>query len=89
MYNKYMQSDMEAFSDLYRRVECENKPCDVEKKENNNSSQGGMFSLGKLLGNLDIEKIGLLPLVLLLLLLVDVEDDEKLIIIILAIVFGI
>lgn len=88
MYNKYLDENKNAFSELYRAVEKkeEKRTEDVfvppEKKKPS-------FSLQRLLSVVDIEKIGLLPIVLLLLLLVDVDDDEKLIIIALAVIFGI
>ena len=86
MYNKYMQSDSDTFSELFERVEstCEEK---ITERAEPHSLKG--FSVNKLLKGLDIDKFGLLPLVLLLLLLVDVDDEEKLIIIILAVIFGI
>ena len=43
----------------------------------------------RLLRVIDIEKNGILPIVLLLLLLIDVDDEEKMIIIALAVIFGI
>ena len=86
MYNKYMQSDSDTFSELYERVESAREEKITEKAEPR-LMKG--FSINKLLRGLDIEKFGLLPLVLLLLLLVDAEDEEKLIIIILAVIFGI
>lgn len=86
MYNKYMQSDGGLFSELYEKVPYEEKN---EKKEEIIPNEKKSFSLTKLLAKLDMDKVGLLPLVLLLLLLVDVEDEEKLVIIILAVIFGI
>ncbi|MBR3848540.1 MAG: hypothetical protein IKM21_04540 [Oscillospiraceae bacterium] len=87
MYNKYFSEDAGAFSELYRPVEYEEEKREesvATKKESEKS-----FDLRRLLRVIDIEKIGILPIVLLLLLLIDVDDDEKLIIIALAVIFGI
>lgn len=86
MYNKYMQRDGDVFSELYEKVPYQEKK---EQEEKSVSDEKKSFSLTKLLSRLDVDKVGLLPLVLLLLLLVDVEDEEKLLIIILAVIFGI
>ncbi len=88
MYNKYFSEDTEAFSELYRAVEYEDgkeKETVLPKKESEKKS----FDLRRLFHMIDIEKVGILPIVLLLLLLIDVDDDEKLIIIALAVIFGI
>ncbi len=85
MYNKYMQSDESMFSELYEKVPYEEK----QQEEKRVPDEKKSFSLTKLLSKLDVDKVGILPLVLLLLLLVDVEDEEKLLIIILAVIFGI
>lgn len=87
MYNKYFSEDAQAFSDLYRPVEYEEKKQEetvVPKKKSEKS-----FDLRRLLRVIDIEKNGILPIVLLLLLLIDVDDEEKMIIIALAVIFGI
>ena len=88
MYNKYMSDGDDIFSDLYKPIECE---CENSEKrgvhEEIKKSKG--LDLGRLLGGLNLEKSGIIPVVLLLLLLLDVGDDEKLIIIILAVLFGI
>ncbi len=88
MYNKYFSENAEAFSELYRPVEYEDRKKEEEifpKHENEKKN----FDLRRLLHMIDVEKIGILPIVLLLLLLIDVDDDEKLIIIALAVIFGI
>ena len=93
MYNKYLQSDMNAFSELYRPVEYEGEMTErgCEEKTDNSAmaERKGRFDLKKLLNGLDVEKMGILPIVLLLLLLLDVDDEERLIIIVLAVIFGI
>ena len=94
MYNKYLSNEADAFSELYRPVECEeckDPMSDVERdipkiKEGARSSR---FDLKKLLYRLDLDKMGIVPIVLLLLLLHDVDDEEKLIIIALVVLFGI
>ena len=91
MYNKYFSDDRDAFSEFYKRVDVDEKlegersqlPYVGEKRE----KQG--FDLKRLLNGIDIEKVGILPIVLLLLLLIDATDDEKLLIIALAVIFGI
>ena len=93
MYNKYMHSDMNAFSELYRPVEYEtekevNIPFERERAQPEREKRD-RFDLKRLLSGLDVEKLGILPLVLLLLLLLDVDDEERLIIIVLAVIFGI
>ncbi len=90
MYNKYLAEDAEAFSELYRPVEYEER-ASQEKAQSIKSPEKkkDSFDLRRLLHGIDIDKMGLLPIILLLLLLVDVEDDERLIIIALAVVFGI
>ena len=92
MYNKYLQSDMNAFSELYRPVEYEEVAEKVQEKKEIHSTSAERrerFDLKKLLAGLDVEKMGILPIVLLLLLLLDVDDEERLIIIVLAVIFGI
>lgn len=92
MYNKYLQSDMNAFSELYRPVEYEEetaKKVHEEKKVRSTTERRERFDLKKLLSGLDVDKMGILPIVLLLLLLLDVDDEERLIIIVLAVIFGI
>jgi len=90
VYNKYFEEDRDAFSDLYRKVENEDgKSGRGEELVGALKKEKRSFELGKLLRGIDLEKVGILPLVLLLLLLVDVDDDEKLIIIALAVIFGI
>ena len=61
-------------------------PC---KKEAEHHRPKERFDLKRLLHGLDVEKMGILPLVLLLLLLLDVDDEERIIIIALAVIFGI
>ncbi len=93
MYNKYLQSDMNAFSELYRPIEyeekAEEKVCEGKRSYPETAERRERFDLKKLLNGLDIEKMGILPIVLLLLLLLDVDDEERLIIIVLAVIFGI
>lgn len=84
MYNKYM-ADPDAFSELYAPVEDGPVHEEAPKKEENFRK----FDLKKLLRGLDVDKIGLVPLILLLLLLLDADDEERLIIIVLAFIFGI
>ena len=89
MYNKYFDMDEEMFSGLYRpidatdgkntNVHCEKK-CAPEKRG---------FDVKRFLSRLDIDKVGLLPVILLLLLMLDADDEEKIIIIALAVIFGI
>ncbi len=88
MYNKYLAEDAEAFSGLYTPVEYETD-FKKEEPEADRIKKKESFDLRRLLGGIDVEKVGLLPIVLLLLLLLDVDDDERLIIIALAVVFGI
>ena len=87
MYNKYFPEDAEAFSELYRTVEYEEKERErtLPPKENERKS----FDLRRVLRVIDIEKVGILPMILLLLLILDVDDEEKLLIIALAVIFGI
>ena len=84
---------MNAFSELYRPVEYEEEKAPnvrEEKKEHPPiTERRERFDLKKLLNGLDVEKMGILPIVLLLLLLLDVDDEERLIIIVLAVIFGI
>lgn len=93
MYNKYLQSDMNAFSDLYRPVEYRDDTEEKVREEKTvrpaTSERRERFDLKKLLSGLDVDKMGILPIVLLLLLLLDVDDEERLIIIVLAVIFGI
>ncbi len=95
MYNRYFSDNADAFSELYRPVEYEEEkaparlPAEPCKKESDLHRPREKFDLKRLLHGLDIEKIGILPLVLLLLLLLDVDDEEKIIIIALAVIFGI
>ncbi len=93
MYNKYLQNDMNAFSELYRPVEYEGDTSDKVREEKTphyaTTERRERFDLKKLLSGLDVEKMGILPIVLLLLLLLDVDDEERLIIIVLAVIFGI
>ena len=92
MYNKYLQSDMNAFSELYRPVEYKEereKKVHEEKTVRPTTERRERFDLKKLLSGLDVDKMGILPIVLLLLLLLDVDDEERLIIIVLAVIFGI
>ena len=89
MYNKYFEAEGGTFSGLYRPIEDERKitgdaPC---AKRENCERRG--FDIKRLISKLDVDKMGLLPLVLLLLLMLDVDDEEKLIIIALAVIFGI
>lgn len=88
MYNKYFSEDTDAFSELYRAVEYDEKKENVMPKTARDAERKSL-DLKKLLHGIDIEKVGLLPIVLLLLLLIDVDDNEKLIIIALAVIFGI
>ncbi len=93
MYNKYMNSDMNAFSELYRPVDYETEKVSEDREEKSvpyhKTERRERFDLKRLLHGLDVEKMGMLPLVLLLLLLLDVDDEERLIIIVLAVIFGI
>ncbi|MBQ8004410.1 MAG: hypothetical protein IJ299_04890 [Oscillospiraceae bacterium] len=93
MYNKYMQNDMNAFSELYRPVEYETeREQDIPREKElapPERERRDRFDLKRLLHGLDVDKMGILPLVLLLLLLLDVDDEERLIIIVLAVIFGI
>lgn len=86
-----MPRDTDAFSDLYRPVEYETEPVCEQKDEKppRKKEHRERFELKRLLHGLDVEKMGILPLVLLLLLLLDVDDEEKIIIIALAVIFGI
>ncbi len=89
MYNKYFSDDKDAFSDFYKRVDYEEEKKEATLAPLTEKKEKQSFDLKRLLHGIDIDKVGLLPLVLLLLLLVDVDDDEKLIIIALAVIFGI
>ena len=84
---------MNAFSELYRPVEYEERTeenvCTEKKTFQTTGERRERFDLKKLLNGLDVEKMGILPIVLLLLLLLDVDDEERLIIIVLAVIFGI
>ena len=94
MYNRYFSDNADAFSELYRTVEYENEnneekiraESDEKRYLNRNKSR---FDLKRLLHGLDVEKMGIVPIVLLLLLLLDVDDEERIIIIALAVIFGI
>lgn len=88
MYNKYMSNDADAFSELYRPVEYEHEKGETREVKKERPVQG-RFDLKRLLQGLDVEKMGIVPIVLLLLLLHDVDDEEKFIIIALAVIFGI
>lgn len=95
MYNRYFNDNVEAFSELYRPVEYEEGDCSADlceaphRKEADCKKAKERFDLKRLLHGLDVEKMGILPLVLLLLLLLDVDDEERIIIIALAVIFGI
>jgi hypothetical protein len=89
VYNKYFAEGENAFSKLYEEVENEASGCVPEEKRPLTGKRKSEFSIGRLLGGIDIDKVGILPIVLLLLLLMDADDDEKLIIIVLAVIFGI
>ena len=91
MYNKYLDENRNAFSELYRAVESDEKRTEVKETAEvaGSDKKKPSISLQRLLNVVDIDKVGLLPIVLLLLLLIDVDDDEKLIIIALAVIFGI
>ena len=91
MYNKYMPGDSDMFSELYRPIEeKECLGCVTEKREEKNEAgKRGGFDLKRLLRGIDVDKMGILPIVLLLLLLLDVDDEEKMIIIALVAIFGI
>ncbi len=87
MYNRYFESDRDAFSDMYRAVgpeepQVESTPCHQEKS-------GSKFDLKRLFRGLDIDNMGILPIILLLILLLDVDDEERLIITVLVMLFGI
>lgn len=89
MYNKYFAEEDGRFSDLYRPIEeTEMKiPASSCGKEERAERRG--FDIKRLISKLDIDKVGLLPVILLLLIMLDVDDEEKLIIIALAVIFGI
>ena len=95
MYNRYFPDNADAFSELYRPVDCGEEKTrskhlpETRKKESDFRRNGEKFDLKRLLHGLDVEKMGILPLILLLLLLLDVDDEEKIIIIALAVIFGI
>lgn len=95
MYNRYFPDNADAFSELYRPVEYEEKNSretlcrESEEKKNTLRKSDGRFDLKRLLHGLDVDKMGILPIVLLLLLLLDVDDEERIIIIALAVIFGI
>ena len=95
MYNRYFPDDINDFSEFYRAVEYDDEKMVAEagtgacKKEKDCCKQKKKFDLKRLLHGLELEKMGMLPLVLLLLLLLDVDDEERIIIIALAVVFGI
>lgn len=95
MYNRYFSDNADAFSELYRTVEYEDEKTSSDlfsescKKTGEIRKPREKFDLKRLLHGLDVEKMGILPLVLLLLLLLDVDDEEKIIIIALAVIFGI
>ena len=77
------------FSGLYRPVE---ERCEKSREEpcgNNIQPERRVFDIKRLISRRDIDKIGILPLILLLLLLLDVDDEERVIIIALAVIFGI
>ena len=89
MYNKYFDEAGEMFSGLYRPIEeSSGKSCEESCRNDIQPERRG-FDIKRLISRLDIDKIGLLPLILLLLLLLDVDDEEKIIIIALAVIFGI
>lgn len=88
MYNKYFETDGEAFADLYRPVR-ESESFGVTPNQVNEPRKKDGFDLRRLLHGIDVDSAGILPIILLLLLLMDVEDDEKLIIVALAVIFGI
>ena len=89
MYNKYFSENSDAFSEFYRAVEKEDAKEERVEAVADASRKSKGIDLKKLLCGIDIEKVGLLPIVLLLLLLCDCDDDEKMIIIALAVIFGI
>ena len=77
------------FSGLYRPVdEPEGRISDAHCEKKEPSEKRG-FDIKRFLSRLDIDKVGLLPVILLLLLMLDVDDEEKIIIIALAVIFGI
>jgi len=72
MYNRYFPDDINDFSELYRAVEYDDEKIVEEaepgtyKKENDCCRQKKKFDLKRLLHGLELEKMGILPLVLLL-----------------------
>ncbi len=86
MYNKYLESDRGVFDDLYREIEKE--PEEMKKKEVKPFS-GERFDLRRLFNGLNINDMGIVPIVLLLIVLLDVDDNERMIIIALAFILGI
>jgi len=88
VYNKYMSGDADAFSELYKPV-ADEPAREVHGTSGKQRAEKGKLDLKRLLHGLDIDKAGIIPIVLLLLLLLDADDEEKLIIIILAVIFGI
>lgn len=88
-----MPSDAEAFSELYRDVRYEDeKSVGYDEKDRYDlpkKTPRERFDLKRLLHGLDVEKMGIVPLILLLLLLLDVDDEERIIIIALVVIFGI
>lgn len=86
MYNKYLEGDREMFTELYRAVDKE--PENI-KKAAVKSSLGEKFDLKRLFNGLNINEMGIVPIVLLLIVLLDVDEEERLIIIALAFILGI
>ncbi len=86
MYNKYLENDGDVFSELYRNVEDEPQRA---KKTEVKPFSGEKFDLRRLFNGININDMGIVPIVLLLVLLLDVDDEERLIIIALAFILGI
>ncbi len=87
MYNRYLENERSAFDELYRPVDDEVHE-EIEKAEVK-ASRSEKFDLRRLLGGLNINEMGIVPIALLLLILLDVDDEERIIIIAMAFIFGI
>ncbi len=87
MYNRYLEDERSAFDELYRAVD--DSPREEIKKTEVKASHSEKFDLRRLFNGLNINEMGIIPIVLLLLILIDVDDEERIIIIAMAFIFGI
>lgn len=92
MYNRYFESDRDAFSDMFRAVEYDEQTepeSPPPARCGEAAKRRERFDLKRLFRGLDIDNMGIVPIILLLVLLLDVDDEERLIITALVMIFGI